>query len=166
MRLFVRWVVGFAICVAGCANSREQPVGPDPVSSPPMHEKVLKGMAVWDIDANGNADRPTVDLWWNHITASHRALVPRNGAGLAVVNGRRFEDVTKNDLKGLRYSTDWLAELSANPTIQPGMILAVRTNEGAYVKLLITGFASLDEPGGKIDKYDLKLRYVVYGKQD
>ena len=124
--------------------------------------KLLRGTWVWDIDSNTEGSKESVDLWWEHVDERERYLVPKNGAGLAVVKDRKFENLHISDLNKLAYTSDRVPASDAKPEIDVGTVLAVRTTEGKLAKLEVIGFDPLKSGGHDIAKYDMKLRYVLY----
>ena len=48
------------------------------------------------------------DVWWEQVSDTERNLVPRGGAGWAIVKGKPFEKVGLEDLKKASYSKDKL----------------------------------------------------------
>ncbi len=129
----------------------------DPSAS---REKVFVGFTYWDLDGGGDADRPTADLWWRHLNSRERYLMPRNGAAVAVVRGRDFDQLTREDLQDLKYTAEPVSASDVGAEIDTGAVVAVRTNEGRYAKLLIVGFESKAED--RMAKEDLRLRYVIF----
>ncbi len=131
--------------------------------TPPTEEiyktKVLKGTWGWDIDSDAEEPREYRDLWWEHVNEHERYLVPRNGSGLAVVKGKKLEDINLGDLKKMEFTGGRISASDENPDIDVGTILAVRTTEGNLVKLEVTGFDQLNDSHLK---YDMRMRYVLY----
>jgi hypothetical protein len=131
--------------------------GPGPV---PGTRKQLKGTWTWDIDTNTDGDGNAADLWWQHVNERERYLVPKNGAGLTVVTNKTYESLTAADLRGMSYGTGRLSASDAQPTIDVGTVLAVRTNAGNWAKLKVLGFEPLRDRN--IAKYHMNLVYVLY----
>ena len=124
--------------------------------------KLLKGTWAWDIDSNTDGTQETVDIWWEHVNERERYLAPRNGAGLAVVKDRKFENLQLSDLDKMEFAGGRLSASDAKPDIDVGTVLAVRTTEGKFAKLEVTGFDPLKSVRHDIAKYDMRLRYVLY----
>jgi len=132
----------------------------------PNHEmsgtKVIRGTWTWDIDSNSDGSRESADIWWEHVDDHERYLVPRNGAEIAVVKDRAFENLSFSDLNKMHFATGRLSASDAEPDIDVGTVLVVRTTDGNYAKLQVTGFDPLKNGRHDIAKYDMRLRYVLY----
>jgi hypothetical protein len=124
--------------------------------------KLLRGTWAWDIDSNTDGSQESVDLWWEHVNERERYLVPRNGAGLAVVKDRKFENLHFSDLNKMEFTSGRMSASDAKPDIDVGTVLAVRTTEKKLGKLEVIGFDPLKSGGHDIAKYDMRLRYVLY----
>ena len=124
--------------------------------------KLLRGTWTWDIDSNTDGSKESVDLWWEHVNERERYLVPKNGAGLAVVKDRTFEDLHFSDLNQMEFTSSRISASDAKPDIDVGTVLAVRTTEGSSAKLEVIGFDPLKGARHGIAKYDMRLRYVLY----
>jgi len=88
--------------------------------------------------------------------------VPRNGAGLAVVRDRAFEDLNFTDLSKMEFTAGRTSASDAKPEIDVGTVLAVRTTDGNLAKLEVTGFNPLKGSRHENAKYHMRLRYVLY----
>ncbi len=93
---------------------------------------VLPGTWTWDADSNQLGNARGTDVHWS-IGGRQNALNPRNGAALTIVKGKDFDQITHQDLKQLEYS-NLPIDSDAMP---PGTVLAMRTNEGHFVKLRV-----------------------------
>ena len=124
--------------------------------------KLLKGTWGWDIDSNSDGQKTSDDIWWMHQNERERYIVPMNGTGLAIVKDKAFEDLSFDDLCKMDYSTESISASDAKPDIDAGTVLAVRTSEGKFVKLEVSGFDPLQSGRRNITKYNMKLRYVLY----
>ena len=124
--------------------------------------KVLRGTWTWDIDSNTDGLKESVDLWWEHVNERERYLVPRNGASIAVVRDRTFEDLHFSDLDKMDFGSSRISASDVKADIDVGTVLAVRTTEGNLVKLEVTGFDPLKSSGHDVAKYHMKLRYTLY----
>jgi Tfp pilus assembly protein PilF/thiol-disulfide isomerase/thioredoxin len=150
---------GSGATISGTEGNLGQPSSETP---PVEADKLLRGTWGWDIDRGDDQDRAAVDLWWEHVTARERYLVPRNGAQLAVIQGKPFAVVTGDDLRKAAFTGDRISASDDAPTIDVGTILAVRTTEGNLVKMEVLGFDPLEGRRSNA-KYNMRLRYAVYG---
>ena len=125
-------------------------------------EKVIQGTFMWDIDSNADRAGSDADLWWEHVNRHERYLVPRNGAGLAVVKSKSFEQLGLADLKELEYAKARLSGSDTDTVIKAGTVLALRTTEGRFAKLKVLGFKPLKLRDGDRPKQHIQLRYVLF----
>lgn len=130
----------------------------------PATRRTFVGTTYWDLDANDDRDRPSADLYWQHVDERHRYLVPINGAGAVVVAGRPFDQLDGNAARGLSYATKPLSASDIGSAVDAGTVIAVRTNENRYAKLKVVGFKPFDVSGQRIARYDMVLEYVIFAK--
>lgn len=123
--------------------------------------KFLRGTWGWDIDSDSDGPKKSRDIWWEHVNERERYLVPRNGAGLAIVRDKAFDDLHFSDLDKMEFSRERISASDVKPDIDVGTVLAVRTTEGNLVKLEVIGF---DPLRNRISKYHMRLRYTLYKK--
>lgn len=131
-----------------------------PAPGPVAQDKVVKGTWSWDIDSDTDGSSPGADLWWRQASSTERYLVPKNDAEFALLSGETFESLDLADLQAATYSTDPLSASDVGAVIDAGSIVAVHTTEGAYAKLLVTGFQPLEDPPRL--KYYIVFSYVLY----
>ena len=124
--------------------------------------KVIRGTWTWDIDSNSDGMRESADLWWEHVNDHERHLVPQNGAEMAVVKDKAFEDLSIGDIAKMELVASRISASDSRPNIDVGTVLAVRTTDGNFAKLQVTGFDPLNSGRHNIAKYDMRLRYVLY----
>lgn len=112
----------------------------------------IKGTYDYDFD---QVDNP--DVWWEIIDSVQRQMVPKNGAMLADMGVTKLATVTYAQLTGLSYSTSAI-DGNADPSnkLYPGVVWAVHTDSGHYVKVLVDGYG-ID---GNVN--DITVNYVLY----
>ena len=112
----------------------------------------IKGTYDYDFDL---VDNP--DVWWEIISSVQRQMVPKNGTTLADMGVTKLANVTYAQLTGLSYSTTPI-DGNADPSnkLYPGVVWAVHTDSGHYVKVLVVGYG-ID---GNIN--DITVNYVLY----
>lgn len=162
-----KYVSIFILLSCACAPAqRVKPELPrsvvETVKEPAIREKVLRGTWLWDIDSNSDESNIASDLWWEHVDAYKRYLVPENGSSIAILSGREFDKLTLKDIKKAKFNKTPISVSDTDPAIDIGSILAVKTNAGNYVKLQVTGFDPLVDEVHNILKYHLRLRYLLY----
>ncbi|HEY7425339.1 MAG TPA: hypothetical protein VH682_13995, partial [Gemmataceae bacterium] len=104
-------------------------------------QTVILGTWTWDIETNKQGGKKEVDVWWEQVTNKEQFLVPRNGAGLIVLDKKAFDKITREDLRNLKYSNERLA----NDSLAPGTVVALRTNEGNFAKLKVVKYRELHD---------------------
>jgi tetratricopeptide (TPR) repeat protein len=107
-----------------------------------------------DLESGAVGGNPKADLWWHFATRTERTLDAFNGAGLALIEDLRFEDVDRARLARLRYTYSSLPASGPGPMVKPGALVAVRTAEGNYAKVRI-----LEAGSGQSD---LRLEWEIY----
>jgi hypothetical protein len=101
------------------------------------------------------------DLFLNQIDSDTRRLEFINGAQGAIL-GKRFEDVTLEDLSSANYNTDPIEDTTNNP-LEPGTVIAFKTADGKLGKLRFDGFSELGLPGKpNMERYNLEATVVSY----
>ena len=116
-------------------------------------ETVIPGTWNWDLETETLGGGPSADLWWEHVSDTHRFLVAKNGAGIAVVPDQGFSEI---DLDYLRSKVEYGERVEGSDDknlLAPGAIIAVRTAEGNYGKLKVSRYFSLhdfDFPGSNV----------------
>jgi hypothetical protein len=123
--------------------------------------KLLKASWAWDIDSNSDC-RERSDVFWHHVTESERYLVPQNGAELAVVIGKEYKKLSRTDLMKIKFGKHRISASNVNPLIDIGTVLAIKTSEGNFVKLLVQGFSPWKHGPKVITKHSIRLHYVLY----
>ncbi len=112
----------------------------------------IKGTYDYDFDL---VDNP--DVWWEIVSSVQRQMVPKNGATLADIGVTNLANVTYAQLTGLSYSTTPI-DGNADPSnkLYPGVVWAVHTDSGHYVKVLVDGYG-IDGIAN-----DITVNYVLY----
>jgi hypothetical protein len=141
-------------------------------------QTVILGTWTWNIEKNKLGAKEDADVYWEQATAQDQYLVPKGQAGLAVIDNKSFDKITREDLKSLKYSDKKLSNLS----LTPGTVLALRTNQGNFAKLRVVKYRQLHDftfPEAKLlDKqwkehvledqnrknYHLEVEWVLYSK--
>jgi hypothetical protein len=103
---------------------------------------VVLGTWTWTVEGNrlgGGLDR--ADVWWEQASDTERCLVPLGGAAWAVLKGRPFEKVSREDLAGAAYSRGRLS----GALLRPGTVVALRTRDGEYAKLKVVRYRALHD---------------------
>jgi hypothetical protein len=82
------------------------------------------------------------DIWWQQIDATHRYLVPENGAGLHNLGITDLASVTLQSLQSETYSAVRIRGTASAPqgTIGLNSVVAVRTRSGRYAKLRVDSY--------------------------
>ncbi|MDF7825151.1 hypothetical protein P4B35_14100 [Pontiellaceae bacterium B12227] len=133
-------------------------------TSASFREKLLKGTWTWDLDSNSDGASDSADLWWEHVDAHERYLVPKNDAQLAILKGKVFSNLSLRDLRTADFESTRISASDANPVLDTGTVLAVRTSDGNYAKIEVIGFEPLKSSRHDTQKYHMRLRYVLYQK--
>jgi hypothetical protein len=124
------------------------------LADPDVRTASIQPSFTLDLETGVTRNSSAADLWWHFQTRERRLLDTRNGAVLALIEGREWRKVDAGFLSGLRYQAVSFPAFGGNPPIRAGVMVAVRTAEGNYAKVLI------DETGQ--GTADLKLRWVLY----
>jgi hypothetical protein len=121
------------------------PVPPPKPAAKKKDEPAAKGRTVllgtWSWDISANKFGAGGDVWWEQVSNKERNLVPRNGAGWAILKGKRFEDVGLDDLKKASFSEKKLS----GALLRPGTVLALRTRQGHFAKLQVVRYRELHD---------------------
>lgn len=142
-------------------------------------QTVLLGTWVWDVDTNRFPNeelRGDGDVWWEQVTRTERYLVPLNGARLASLRNRAFEQIAADELA----NTPFASEKISGSVLTPGAVVAVHTTKGNFAKLQVVRYRALHDfsfkeaehltpqwrefarRGPNIDRYHLEVRWVLY----
>ena len=122
--------------------------GSTPVSD--ASSTVLHGTFSFDFESGLEA--PGGDVFWEQMTETTRALVPKAGAQLAWIGAGDFDALSADALRAEAFSGGSIN--GSNDTgnqLLPGMLFAVRTRNGQFAKVQVTAYG-----------YDLGLRWVTY----
>ena len=122
--------------------------GSTPVSD--ASSAVLHGTFSFDFESGVEA--PGGDVFWEQMTETTRALVPKAGAQLAWIGAGDFDALSADALRAEAFSAGSIN--GSNDTgnqLLPGMLFAVRTRNGQFAKVQVTAYG-----------YDLGLRWVTY----
>lgn len=106
-----------------------------------VHRNVIRGTFMFDFELGREASPTSADVWWQQVDSTRRFLVPRNGAGLALVRGGSFENASKTVLSNQRFSQMRL-DGSDGPSnaLMPGSVVAIRTHGGNLVKMIVNTY--------------------------
>ena len=127
---------------------------------PASGKTVIKGTWIWNIERDKLGDRQEGhDLWWRHSSTTERYLCSLNSAKIAVVKGKKWEEVDQAFLASCELSDMRIPGSDNDNQLTPGTILAVRTIAGNLAKLKVLGYRP-HENG--IANYDLELEWVIY----
>jgi hypothetical protein len=139
-------------------------------------QTVILGTWNWKIDGNKLGGNDGADFWWEQLTNTERQLVPKGGAGWAIIQCKAFEKVTRDDLAKMDFSTDKLS----GKFLAPGTAVAIRTGDGKFAKLQVIRYRELHDfsfPEAKhltpdwikfvlgqpnIKEYHLEVNWVLY----
>jgi hypothetical protein len=149
--------VALALLASSCTRTQQEP-------SVSVQEKLLKGTWTWDLDSNTDGTPDSADVWWEHVDDQQRYLVPKNGAQLAILKEKAFGNLSLPEIRTAAFMSGRISASDANPVLDAGTVLAVRTSEGNYAKIEVIGFEPLKSDRREIRKYHMRLRYVLYGK--
>ncbi len=109
------------------------------------------------------------DIWWVQHDKTKRALVGHNGAKLVRLGEVDFPALSFDELASARYSSRSITGDDEGNQLQPGVVVAIRTNLGNYAKLRVDGYLPLvHERGRGRDRanYNLKCTVVLYRVKD
>lgn len=112
----------------------------------------LKRMRTFDFETGVLEPEGGADVWWEHVDAVTRLLVPQNGAMLANLGTVDFDVVSHQTLLSLSYAAAPInGSDNASNALTPGTVIAIRTGSGRLAKM-------------RINTYGLNLRvdYVTY----
>lgn len=113
---------------------------------------VLKGTWTFDFETAVQGPPSGSDIWWEQLTSTSRLLVPQNGAMLYHMGKPNFDAVSFQTLKSLPYTaTPINGSVGAANKLTPGSVIAIRTNNGRYVKIKINQYG-----------YNLNITWVTY----
>jgi hypothetical protein len=112
----------------------------------------LKATFTFDLETGQVGGATGADLWWRHVTATERYLVPQGGAMVASLGRASFDAVSRQTLEAAPFTA---APLTGSPTaanqLKAGTVVAVKTGAGRLAKLVVDTY-------GK----DLAVRWVTY----
>jgi hypothetical protein len=105
-------------------------------------QTVVPGTWTWKVEGNGlGGGLESSDVWWEQVSGTERNLVPLGGAAWAVLKGKPFEKVRREDLAGAAYSNGKLS----GALLRPGTVVALRTRDGKYAKLKVVRYRALHD---------------------
>lgn len=126
-----------------------------PPAATAADEATLHGTYIFDLESGHEAEPG--DLWWEQVDGHARRLVPQNGAALLSLGAVDFGSLGLADLQTLDplYSTQPLVDNpAAGNQLTPGTVLAVRTRDGSYAKVLIES-----------EGYDLRISWTTFAAE-
>lgn len=105
---------------------------------------IILGTSTWDIETDQLVDNnPSMcDLWWQHKSNTERYLRAENGAKIAVVRNRQFEDIDLNYLQTLDLFGSQVSGGDEGGNLLPGAIVVIRTAEHNFAKLRVVRYFS------------------------
>lgn len=104
----------------------------------------ILGTFPWDAETNRQGDAAgegNHDIWWEIIDERQQFFTPWNGASVSLIKDRSYESVTLDYMRRLNYSGDKIS----SRVLRPGTILALRTNQGNFAKIMILGYRDLHD---------------------
>jgi hypothetical protein len=112
----------------------------------------IRGTFMFDFERGAEAGPVSADVWWEQVDSTRRFLVPRNGAGLAVLSGVSFENASRAVLAAQRYSEQRL-DGSDGPSneLTPGSAVAIRTRGGHLARMRVNS-----------EGFDLGVSWVTF----
>ena len=122
---------------------------------------IIKGTWTWDFEDGGSQDKAATDFHWGIQDATLRYIAPTNGAGWTLVKNKTFQSIDKAFLQSLKYSESKIKSVGRE-TLAIGTVLACRTAEGNFVKVMVSGYDSYKGRKRTYENYMLKLSYVLY----
>ncbi len=113
---------------------------------------LLRGTWMFDFEVGKEVAAGQGDVWWEQVDATHRYLVPQNGAKLALIGGSSYELVSSTLLRGLGFAGVRLdGSNSSGNTLTTNSIVGVRTHNGHYAKVAILAYG-----------YDLTIAWTTF----
>ncbi|MDQ3896445.1 MAG: hypothetical protein M3326_04180 [Actinomycetota bacterium] len=123
---------------------------------------VIHGTFLFDFDA-GQETQAGADVFWEQITAQTRQLAPRGGAQLSRLGAVNFDNVSLTDLRNASYSTAPIVGSNVGDQMPAGTVIAVRTNDGAFAKVLIEARdVAGTRPGIPARNNHIRVRWVTF----
>jgi hypothetical protein len=129
---------------------------------------LIRGTATMDVDTGtlSPKDRKTRDFHWRQRSVTARCLEAQNGAVLARLGDVDFEKLDVSDLEKAAFSEEPIKGDDDDNQLTPGTVIAIKTNEGNYAKMLVTENIPMDSTSrGKpvhYKFYSMKADVVVY----
>jgi len=106
------------------------------------------------------------DIWWNQSSEIKRRLIPENGVELAILQTNDFKNVSIDDLMSAQnYSNKGINGSDYNNQLQPGTVIAIKTNNGNYAKMRVDNYLPLthkNRPEEDSKNYNLQCTLVLY----
>ncbi len=115
--------------------------------------KVITGTYTFDCETGAlGTPGATTDIWWDQQTASHRQMVPQNGAKIVNLGVVDFASVTPATIGLFAYSSTPIpGNNDATNRLVVGDVFCVATNAGNFCKIKVTDYG-----------YDLHIDWVTY----
>jgi hypothetical protein len=104
-------------------------------------QTVVLGTWTWKIEGDKLGGNDRADFWWEQVTDTKRQLVPHGGAGWAILRGKPFEKITRQDLAKIDYSTAKLP----GALLVPQTVVAVRTADAKFAKMQVVRYRDLHD---------------------
>lgn len=148
-------------------------------------QTILLGTYMWDIESDSfphelsfRENKKTADIWWHQIDDVRQEFFPQYPSVFAEVSDKSFWELTVEDLQNLSYSNKPIP----NTKLEIGTVIAMRTSDGNFAKLRVTGHRALHDfsfkeaeilrEGWKAfvlrrenrEKYHIEIDWVLYTK--
>lgn len=124
-----------------------------------VRSRVIPGTYSWDIESDSLEPGNNVDLWWEHETETERQLTAQNGAALARIADRKFDEIDREYLESIQFHEQSIPGSDKNNLLTAGTVFGLRTMEGDLAKLRVKRYLS---GGGGVANYDIELEWVLY----
>ncbi len=112
----------------------------------------LRGTWMFDFELGKEVQAGQGDVWWEQVDSIRRYLVPQNGARLLNLGAAAFDSISATSLRLVQYSGLRIdGSASAANTLLPNAVVAVKTHNGHYAKLIVVMY-----------DYDLTFKWVTY----
>lgn len=127
-------------------------------------QAVVGGTQLFDVDSGLESEWRDADLQWDVLWADnsaapkiiHAELAPQNGALVAHLGSPDFNSVSLETLHAQQYAdTPLPGSNDGENKLTPGSVIAVKTNQGRYAKILINAYG-----------YNLQLSWVTFTSTD
>jgi hypothetical protein len=126
----------------------------------------IEGTFFIELDSTGCGTSNPGDVFWEQFTATSRAMVPINGAKIAligVMSSAQFDAVTWHDLRALTYGTTPIdgSDPFASSNLRDGTVFAVLTSDNHVAKVRVNSHSFTNIPNDP-HGHDITVSYVTY----